>query len=144
MKFDHCALQVTNLDAAIEFYTKKLGFLLLSIDVSEQHKIKYAFLDLNGSKIELLEDLNAHFTKPNISAPFCPHYCIEVENMDTAVNILKENGIEIVSGPTACVAGELLVYFKDPDGNTFEYIQWLYKNDKNKGTQNHHALDTPQ
>ena len=125
MRFDHCAYQVSDIETAVGFYTKKLGFKLLSVDVSEQHRIKYAFLDLNGAKIELLEDLNGSFIKPDIKEPFCPHYCIEVDDMNAAVNQLKANGIEIVSGPSACVDGEILVYFKDPDGNVIEYIQWL-------------------
>ena len=125
MRFDHCAYQVSDIETAVEFYTKKLGFKLLSVDVSEQHRIKYAFLELNGAKIELLEDLNGNFIKPQIKEPFCPHYCIEVEDMNAAVNQLKANDIEIVSGPSACVDGEILVYFKDPDGNVIEYIQWL-------------------
>ncbi len=125
MKFDHCAIQVSNLDSAIEFYTKKLGFKAISIEVSDQHRIKYAFLDLNGSKFELLENLDGHYTKPIISESLCPHYCIEVEDMNDAIDQLKANGIEIISGPTSCVAGEILVYFKDQDGNVFEYIQWL-------------------
>ncbi len=127
MRFDHFAFQVADIDAAIEFYTKKLGFRFISVDVSEQHRIKYAFLDINGAKLELLEDLDGRFTRPQIGEPFCPHYCIEVEDINTAVNQLKENDIEIVSGPTACAAGEILVYFKDLDGNVIEYIQWLEK-----------------
>ena len=124
MKYDHCAIQVSNLDIAIKFYTEKLGFRVLSIEVSQQHNIKYAFLDFYGSKFELLENLDGHFTKPQISENFCPHYCIEVEDMTNAINQLKANNVEIISGPTSCVAGEILVYFKDQDGNVFEYIQW--------------------
>lgn len=127
MRFDHCAVQVSDLDSSIEFYTKKLGFRLLSVEESEEHRIRYAFLDISGSKIELLENLDGNFVRPNILEPFCPHYCIEVDDMDAAVEHLRANDIRIESGPTACVAGEVLVYFKDPDGNVFEYIQWLDK-----------------
>lgn len=128
MKYEHCAMQVSNLDAAIEFYTEKLGFHHLSTEISEQNNIKYAFLDLNGSKIELLEDLKGRFKKPTVSEPYCPHYCIEVENMDNAIKNLNKNEIEIVSGPTSCAAGEILVYFTDPDGNIFELIQYFTDN----------------
>lgn len=127
MKFEHSAMQVSNLDAAIEFYTEKLGFRHLSTEVSEQNNIRYAFLDLNGAKIELLEDLKGRFTKPNVSEPYCPHYCIEVENMDAAIRNLNANCIDIVSGPIACAEGEILVYFTDPDNNIFEYIQYLHE-----------------
>ncbi len=127
MKYDHMCFQVSDVDASIEFYTKKLGFKLLSVDESEEQKIKFAFLEINGSKLELLEDLRGNFEKPKVAEPYCPHYCLEVEDMDATVKQLKENGIEILSGPTACVAGEILVYFADPDGNIFEYIKWLDK-----------------
>lgn len=127
MRFDHCAFQVTDIEKAIAFYTKILGFKFLSVNTSEQHTIKYAFLEINGAKIELLEDLKGSFTKPQISEPFCPHICIEVEDMTEAVNQLKANGVEIISGPSSCEAGEILVYFGDQDNNVIEYIQWLDK-----------------
>lgn len=127
MRFDHCAFQVSDVERAIAFYTKVMRFKLLSIDVSEQHHIKYAFLEIDGAKIELLEDLNGNFTMPQISEPFCPHYCIEVDDMDAAVDHLKANGVKILSGPTACADDEILVYFNDQDGNVIEYIQWLNK-----------------
>ena len=127
MRYDHTAVQVSNLDVSIEFYTKKLGFKLLSVDESEEQKIKFAFLEINGSKFELLEDLRGNFVKPQIAEPYCPHYCLEVDDMDATVKQLQDSGIEILSGPTACVAGEILVYFADPDNNVFEYISWLDK-----------------
>ena len=127
MKYDHVAFQVSNLDAAIEFYTKKLEFRLISIDTSEESKIKFAFLDFNGSKLELLENLAGPYSKPQVVEPYCPHYCIEVDDINAAVDHLKANDIEILSGPFACVAGETLVYFADLDGNVFEYVQWLSK-----------------
>ena len=125
MRLDHFAFQVSDIDAAIAFYTQKLGFKLLSLDISEQHNIKFAFLAIQGGKIELLENLDGGFSKPDVSEPFCPHCCIEVDDIHEAANQLTASGVKILSGPTACADGELLVYFADPDGNIFEYIQRL-------------------
>ena len=125
MRLDHFAFQVSDIDMAVAFYTQTLGFKLLSIDVSAQHNIKYAFLDLNGAKIELLQNLSGSFPRHEISEPFCPHCCIEVDDIHAAEASLKANGVSILSGPTACAAGEVLIYFADPDGNIIEYLQWL-------------------
>ncbi|MCK9288345.1 MAG: VOC family protein [Sphaerochaetaceae bacterium] len=124
MKYDHTAVQVSDIDASIEFYTTNLGLTLKSVEVSDSLHIKFAFLEINGSKFELIEDLRGNFKKPQLSAPFCPHFCFEVDDMDTAVKQLRDAGIELLSEPTACVAGEIFVYFKDPDNNVLEFIQW--------------------
>ena len=125
MRYEHCAFGVEDVDSAIEFYTNVVGFELLSIDISEEHGIKFAFLQMNGSKIELLEDLRGDFVRPNIKEPYCQHYCIEVDDMDAAIENLKEKGVKIEYGPTACAAGEIILYFKDIDGNVIEYLQWV-------------------
>ncbi len=126
MRYDHTAVQVSDIDASIEFYTSNLGFKLMSLETSEQLKMRFAFLELEGSKFELIEDLRGNFVKLQLAEPYCPHYCLEVEDMETAVRQLHEQGIEILSGPID-LPGEVFVYFTDPDDNVLEYIQWKNK-----------------
>lgn len=123
MRYDHTAVQVSDIDASIEFYTGNLGFKLMSLETSEELKMRFAFLELEGSKFELIEDLRGNFVKPRLAEPYCPHYCFEVDDMDAALRQLHDQGIEILSGPID-LPGEVFVYFTDPDDNVLEYIQW--------------------
>jgi lactoylglutathione lyase len=124
MKFDHGAFQISDMDAAIAFYTGKLGFTLDFRGENADERELYAFVSLGEARIELIQDLTQPFAKPEVRKPYCPHFCIEVPNMDAAVASLKAAGIPIVRGPLEIKGEETWVYFADPDNNVLEYIQW--------------------
>ena len=127
MKFDHCAFQVSNMDKSIEFYTQKLGFRLKSRSINQEEKEEYAFLELGDARLEIIKDLKMIYEKPEIKEPYCPHFCIEIENMKRAVQNLIRNNIYIIKGPLKIEGGETWIYFSDPDNNILEYIQWCNK-----------------
>ena len=127
MQFDHGAFQVSNMDEAIAFYTDKLGFELNFRDINQEEQEAYAFLQLGNARIELIQDLVHPFTKPEIKKPYCPHFCIEIEDMQVALDGLKEKGVEIVRGPLEIAGEETWVYFADQDHNILEFIQWYKK-----------------
>lgn len=127
MGFDHCAFQVSNMDEAIEFYTKKLGFALNFRGINKDENEEYAFLDLGDARIELIQDLSTAYKKPEIKKPYCPHFCIEIEDMKEAIEMLERNNINIIRGPLEIAGEETWIYFSDPDNNVLEYIQWFNK-----------------
>lgn len=127
MAYDHGAFQVRNLDDAIRFYSDKLSFTLLSQDYSEEHQQRWAFLEYNGARLELIEALGKPYTPVKPEHPYCPHLCFETEDMDQVLHTLHENGIEIVDGPHEIPGSERWVYFTDPDMNVLEYIIWYDK-----------------
>jgi len=127
LKFDHAALQVRNMDAAIAFYTGKLSFCLDFRAVNEQEKEEYAFISSGDLRIELIRDLENDFCPPAPQKPFCPHLCLEVVDMEIALNGLKEKNIPVLKGPLAIKDEETWVYFADEDNNVLEYIQWFKK-----------------
>jgi len=127
-KYDHVAFQVSNMDAAIQFYVGKLSFTLSSRAVNQEEMEEYVFLTLGNLRLELIQDLSeAAYQKPSIERPYCPHLAIETDNIERAVARLKEEGVPIVRGPLAIEAEVTWVYFADPDNNILEYIQWLKK-----------------
>ena len=127
-KYDHVAFQVSNMDAAIQFYVEKLNFALSSRAVNQDEMEEYVFLRLGDLRLELIQDLNqAVYKKPQIKPPYCPHLAIETDNVERAVARLREEGVPIVRGPLAIEAEVTWVYFADPDNNILEYIQWLKK-----------------
>lgn len=127
MAYDHGAFRVTDMDKAIEFYTKKLGFKLLFTNVSEEHGEKGAFLDYNGARLELIETLGETYEPVRPERPYCPHLCFQTDNMENVIGMLRANDIEILDGPHEIPGSEQWIYFMDPDMNVLEYIVWLDK-----------------
>jgi lactoylglutathione lyase len=127
MSADHCGFQVRSLEAAIRFYTEKLGFTLETQAVNEAEQKAYAFLSRGTALLELIQDLVHEFVLPPLRKPFCPHYCLEVADLEQAVAELRAHQIPIVKGPLRMEQEETWVYFADPDHNILEYIQWFTK-----------------
>ena len=131
MAYDHGAFRVRNLENAIEFYTKKLGFKLLFLSESEQYGEKGAFLEYNGARLELLETIGTSYQPSKPERPYCPHLCFEAEDMDEVIHTLKANNIAILDGPNEIPGSEKWIYFVDPDLNVLEFIVWLDKKKNN-------------
>lgn len=130
MAYDHGAFRVRKLDDAIRFYVDKLGFKLLFQETAEQFGERYAFLEYNGARLELIETLTVDYQPQRPERPYCPHLCFETEDMDQVIHMLEENGIEIINGPNEIPGSERWLYFLDSDMNVLEYIIWLDKDKK--------------
>ena len=124
---DHCGFQVKNLDLSIKFYTEKLLFKLDYRAINEEEQEEYAFLSLGKARLELIQDLVNDYDIPAIKKPYCPHFCIEIDDMAKAVSDLKALNIRIVKGPLKIENEETWIYFADEDNNVLEFIQWFNK-----------------
>ena len=127
MQMDHCGFQVRNMDAAIKFYSEKLLFKLDYRAINAAQREEYAFLSLGKARLELIQDLENEYVPPAIKKPYCPHFCIEIDDMDKAVSNLQAMNIKIVKGPLKIDNEETWIYFADEDNNIVEYIQWFNK-----------------
>ena len=127
MSFDHFAFQVSDMDSSISFYTEKLGFKLKSRAMDEEEEEEYAFLEHEDARLELIRDLKREYKKSEIKMPYCPHFCLEVEDMQSSVDLLSKSNVPIVHGPMEIKGDVKWVYFCDPDNNILEYIQRFKK-----------------
>lgn len=127
MNFDHAAFQVSDMNSSIDFYTQKLGFKLNFRSVNQEEQEEYAFLEYGDVRLELIRDLTGEYRKPEIRKPYCPHFCLEVKDMKSSVDQLKNQNINIIGEPFEIKDEETWVYFSDPDNNILEYIQWYKK-----------------
>ncbi len=126
---DHVALEVSDLDAALAFYTGKLGLKLMFRQLDKEHHEAFAFLELEGGNLELLQVLDennqpqARQTQP-LSKSNCPHVALQAEDMDALLATCERQGIPIVKGPLEIPGQVRWVYLHDPDNNVLEYVQW--------------------
>ena len=140
---NHVGITVSNLEKAITFYEALTGTKISNKDeISgarmaktqglEDTRIRYANLHLDNLNIDILEYVlpkseKVTYQNNQISAM---HLCFEMDDIDAAMERLKEIGVEpegepIVFGKEDGLKsgyGTAVVYFKDPDGTNLELI----------------------
>lgn len=125
---DHFAFEVADLDAALDFYCGTLGLKLLSRETDEVHGEAFAFLELAGGNLELLQLLRPGPPSgpPREPAPpYCPHLALAVDDLDAVAGRLRRKSVSILKGPMEIPGQVRWLYFADPDGNVLELVQWL-------------------
>jgi catechol 2,3-dioxygenase-like lactoylglutathione lyase family enzyme len=134
----HTGLTVSDLDRSVEFY-ERLGFEV-AVRIEEEGeevergtgvpgaKLRVAMMEgPNNSRLELIEYLRpggGPATHPN-NGIGAAHVCLEVEDVDSAVDELRGRGVRFLSEPITHESGIRWVYAKDPDGITAELLQVL-------------------
>jgi glyoxylase I family protein len=126
---DHVAFQVSDLDAALGFYCDVLGLRLMFREVDEEHHEAFAFLELGGGNLELLQALDEHnrpqrLERPAIKAPFCPHLALKADDLDAVLALLERHQVPVVKGPLEISGTVRWLYVADPDHNIIEFVQW--------------------
>jgi len=130
MKTDHFAFEVSDMDKAIRFYTKKLGLKLLSREFDRENQEAYAFLKLDHGSLELLQKFDKNgrpvkFRKRTPKAPYCPHLALKTPDMKQLIAKVKKEDIPIAKGPLKAPGLAKWIYICDPDNNIIEFVQWL-------------------
>lgn len=129
-RLDHVAVQVTDIDRAIAFYTEVLELPFMFKKEDPEHGEAFAYLALEGGNLELLAHVGPDGAPlprslPPIVKPYCPHVAIGIDDLDEAVAHLEARGIPLIDGPLIIPGTVRWLYFSDPDHNVIEYVQWL-------------------
>ena len=138
---DHTGITVSNLERSLLFWRDVLGFELShrahhTGDLASKAtgvpcaEISLAVLKGYGHKIELLEYLAPPDRKRLISRP-CDvgsvHVALIVDDLDAVLNRITASGWKAAGKPqtlkTGPNAGKRVVYVRDPDGTTIEFMQ---------------------
>jgi hypothetical protein len=93
--------------------------------INEEEQEAYAFLELDGGSLELIQKLDADYEKPVIAPPYCPHLALETKDMNRTLDVIRDGSINIVRGPLEIAGEERWVYVADPDHNIIEFIEWI-------------------
>jgi glyoxylase I family protein len=138
---DHTGITVANLERSLAFWRDVLGFELSHCphqtgDLASEitgvpgAEISIAVLKGYGHKIELLQYLAPSDRKHVVLRP-CDvgsvHVALLVDDLDAVLNTISSSGWKaagkpqtLKSGPNA---GKRVVYVRDPDGTTIEFMQ---------------------
>ncbi len=116
-KVDHIGIAVSDLDKALEFYTKVLGLELDGIEVVEDQRVKVAFLPLGDTEIELLESTEpegpiAKFIEKKGEG--IQHIAFKVEDINEALEEMRKKGIRLIDEQPRYGAGGAKIAFLHP------------------------------
>jgi methylmalonyl-CoA epimerase len=112
-KIEHIGLAVKDIEEAAKLYQDAFGCRVSDpIDVPDR-KLKIAFIDISGTKLELLmgtddESVISKFIEKKGEG--IHHICFEVEEVEKAAAQLQEKGIELVDKPRMGAEGKKIVF----------------------------------
>jgi len=116
-RVDHIGIAVKNLEEAVNFYETSIGLKAVGYETVEEQKVKVAFMPCGDSELELLESTEpdgpiARFIEKN--GPGIQHIAIRVDNIDKALEELKEKGIRLIDQTPRYGAGGARIAFVHP------------------------------
>ncbi|MEA3358904.1 MAG: methylmalonyl-CoA epimerase [Thermodesulfobacteriota bacterium] len=114
---DHIGIAVKSIEEGGKFFTDILGLKLENEETVEEQKVKTGFFPITDSEIELLES-----TEPdgpvakhiNARGEGIQHIAFRVENIDEAVQELKEKGVRMIDQEPRKGAGGARIAFIHP------------------------------
>lgn len=118
---DHIAIEVTDLQRAIDFWSGTLGMELVGMDVYQAGRRPFVSVKVGNSLIDL-------FPSDPVAKPPRAHFCLlaDFEDFDRVIAHLKERGAQGEFEPRrrwGATGWGLSIYLKDPDGNQVEIKQ---------------------
>jgi lactoylglutathione lyase len=118
MKFCWVTIKVRNMEESLKFYEEIVGLKIDNRYNSVPGK-EIAFLGEGETKIELIcdESLDEISHGEHISLGF------EVNSADEMMNLLKDKGIEIHSGPFQPSPHVKFFYVLDPNGVKIQFVE---------------------
>jgi catechol 2,3-dioxygenase-like lactoylglutathione lyase family enzyme len=114
---NHVAISVADYAAATSFYAKQMGF-----------RVAFSFREPNGdpyfayfqiSRDTFLEVMQATPARP----AGCPHFGLEVQNLDAVVDELKQRGVEVRPPSLSPRTGTRIAQAVGPGGINMELLE---------------------
>jgi methylmalonyl-CoA/ethylmalonyl-CoA epimerase len=119
-RIEHVALAVSDLDAAIDHYRRVWGLELEHREVVEDQGVEEAMFRLGDSFIQLLAPLSPDTpvgTFIERQGEGLHHIAYEVEDLETALKQLKEEGLELIDEKARRGSRQTRIAFVHPKGN---------------------------
>ena len=114
---EHIGIAVKNLEESIRFYEEVLGFKCYSVEEVEDQKVRTAFFQVAGTKIELLETTDpdgpvGKFIEKRGEG--IHHIAFKTEDIGLALKELKEKNIKLIDNQPRKGAENLDISFIHP------------------------------
>jgi len=114
-KIEHIGLAVRDIEEASKLYEDVFGCHISEVIDVPDRKLKIAFTDISGTKLELLmgtddESTISKFIEKNGEG--IHHICFEVEDVEKAAAQLQDKGIQLVDKPRMGAEGKKIVFIK--------------------------------
>ena len=113
---NHVALSVPNLDEAVNYYTKTMGFPEAFRSVDEKGQVALVYVQISKNTFVELQPANPQ-RPPGIN-----HLGLHVENMNSAVAMFKQRGANITE-PRVSATKAILSNITDPNGVRIELAE---------------------
>jgi catechol 2,3-dioxygenase-like lactoylglutathione lyase family enzyme len=129
-KADHVSLLVANTERSLQFYTQVLGMQEIprpkNFDFPGAWLTKANFqIHLIGEEVEgRAKQVNPGYHADELALGRGTHVAFEVDDLEAAIQHLREQGVEIVGGPRPRGDGVQQMYICDPDGYIVELFVW--------------------
>lgn len=118
MNFCWVTLKVSNMKDSMNFYHGILGLPVCTRIGGNGHEM-VMLGDKDKPKIELLHDEKFSVDNPgNIVS-----VGIMVDSLEKAMELMKDSGVEIVSGPLSPAPGIRFFFVRDPDGVEVQLVE---------------------
>ena len=116
--FDHLAIEVSNLDAAVDFYERTLGLTQLEAPaVASERGIRWFSLP-EGRMLHLV--LN-----PQAAPARVGHLALRVQDVAEWKRYFQKVGV-VEEAPTVELYGNVeRIFVRDPSGNRIEFLKWV-------------------
>jgi catechol 2,3-dioxygenase-like lactoylglutathione lyase family enzyme len=127
-RIDHIELLTAAPERTIAFYVRVLGFRVrdrMRIPETPLGPLDLAYLELGGTTVEVMCYPEADAVESRSTELKLGWQCLalEVDDMDSTLDMLKENGVEATWGPVKR-SDYARAEIRDPDGNPIELRQW--------------------
>ena len=116
-KIDHIGIAVQSIEKALSLYTGIFPFSHTQTEIVESQKVKVAFIDVNNTKIELLEPAGADSPIQKFidkRGEGIHHMAFQTDDIEGDLKRLAEKGMRLIDEKPRTGAGGALVAFIHP------------------------------
>lgn len=124
MRILHTMLRVSDLEQSLQFYTDVLGMNLLRKNDYEDGRFTLAFVGFGTEQKDTVLELTHNWdTDAYDLGTAYGHVAIEVDDVYSACDLIRDKGGEIVREAGPMKGGSTVIAFvKDPDGYMIELL----------------------
>ena len=125
--FVHASIRTSNMERAIDFYSRFLGLKLQSRREIKQTNAEIAFLQDAEGKGSTLELTFYHsqnkFVQPEYEERLFDHLGFEVADINKTLEAMRQENVTITDEPFKFSEKTTIAFIEDPDGTLIELIE---------------------